>query len=176
MATYGPPRELTIEPAGSAVRHFLLHLGEMLLAMFVGMALFGSLFSAILVAAGTTYSEALEAVPELIALALMVEMTAPMVLWMRHRGHSAARIAEMAGAMLAVGVAAILLLWSSDHACLAGAGLRTRNSAGSTSGTSTSPRQHQRRSSDDGEAGARKVGLGPWLRDELLAWRLRLAA
>jgi hypothetical protein len=113
MATYRPPRELTIRPAGGAVRHFLLHIGEMLLAMFVGMALFGTLFSAILVAGGTTYSEALEAVPELIALALMVEMTVPMVLWMRHRGHSAARIAEMAGAMLAVGVAAIVLLWSS---------------------------------------------------------------
>ena len=88
MATYGPPRELTIRPAGGGVRHFLLHIGEMLLAMFVGMALFGALFSAILIAAGTTYSEALEAVPEkLIALALMVEMTVPMVLWMRHRGH-----------------------------------------------------------------------------------------
>ena len=113
MATYGPPRELTIRPAGGAVRHFLLHIGEMLFAMFVGMAVFGALFSAILVAAGTTYSAALEAVPELIALTLMVEMTVPMVLWMRHRGHSAARIAEMAGAMLAVGVAAIVLLWSS---------------------------------------------------------------
>lgn len=95
---YGPPRELTIRPAGGAVRHFLLHIGEMVLAMFVGMALFGSLFSAILVAAGTTYTEALEAVPELIALALMVEMTVPMVLSMRHRGHCTARVAEMAGA------------------------------------------------------------------------------
>ena len=113
MAAYGPPRELTITPAGGAVRHFLLHVGEMLVAMLVGMALFGSLFSAILVAAGTTYSDALEAVPELIALALMVEMTVPMVLWMRHRGHSGARIAEMAGAMLAVAVAAVVLLWSS---------------------------------------------------------------
>lgn len=113
MATYGPSSELTITPAGDAVRHFLLHVGEMLLAMFVGMALFGSLFSAILVAAGTSYSEALEAVPELIALGLMVEMTVPMFLWMRHRGHSTTRIAEMAGAMFAVAVAAIVLLWSS---------------------------------------------------------------
>lgn len=110
---YGPPRELTIRPAGGAVRHFLLHIGEMVLAMFVSMAPFGSLFSAILVAAGTTYTEALEAVPELIALALMVEMTVPMVLWMRHRGHCSARVAEMAGAMLGVAVAAIVLLWSS---------------------------------------------------------------
>jgi hypothetical protein len=113
MAIYGPPRELTIGRAGGAVRHFLAHIGEMLLAMVVGMALFGTLFSAILVAAGTTYSDALETVPELIALALMVEMTVPMVLWMRHRGHSGARVAEMAGAMLAVGVAAVVLLWSS---------------------------------------------------------------
>jgi hypothetical protein len=81
----------------------------MLLAMMVGMALFG----AILVAAGTNFEEALETVPELIALVLMFNMTAPTVLWMRHRGHAAARVAEMAGAMLFVGVTAIVLLWAS---------------------------------------------------------------
>jgi flagellar biosynthetic protein FliP len=119
MATYRPPNQLTIGPTSGAVRHFLVHIGEMVLAMFVGMALFGTLFSAILLAAGTTYASALETVPELIALALMVEMTVPMVLWMRHRGHSGARVAEMAGAMLAVGFVAVVLLWSSAIASTA---------------------------------------------------------
>jgi uncharacterized RDD family membrane protein YckC len=43
----------------------------------------------------------------------MFNMTVPMVLWMRHRGHSTARIVEMAGAMLAVGLIAVACLWAS---------------------------------------------------------------
>lgn len=113
MAVYGTARGLTRAPAIASARHFLRHLGEMLLAMFVGMALFGALFSGILVAAGTTYDEALNTAPELIALVLIFNMTVPMVLWMRHRGHSAACVAEMAGAMLAVGATAVALLWFS---------------------------------------------------------------
>jgi hypothetical protein len=96
-----------------AVGQFLLHLGEMVLAMSVGMAVFGALFGGVLVAAGTSYDEALATVPELIALVLMFNMTVPMVLQMRHRGHSTARVAEMAGAMLAVGATACALLWLS---------------------------------------------------------------
>src|SRR5919109_937816 len=113
MSTYGSPHRLTVRATTGSVGRFALHLGEMLLAMVVGMALFGALFSGILVAAGTTYDEALATVPELIALVLMFNMTVPMVLWMRHRGHSTARVAEMAGAMVVVGVAACVLLWSS---------------------------------------------------------------
>jgi hypothetical protein len=95
------------------VRHFVLHVGEMLLAMFVGMAVFGAFFSGILFALGTTFEEALETVPALIALVLMFNMTVPMVLWMRHRGHSTARLVEMTGAMLAVGLVAVVCLWAS---------------------------------------------------------------
>jgi hypothetical protein len=43
----------------------------------------------------------------------MVNMTVPMVLWMRQRGHSRARIVEMAAAMLAVGLVAVVCLWAS---------------------------------------------------------------
>ena len=81
--------------------------------MMVGMMLFGAVFSGILLAAGTTFDEALESVPVLIALVLMFNMTVPMLLWMHHRGHPRGRLVEMGGAMLAVGVAACLLLWLS---------------------------------------------------------------
>lgn len=113
MATYRTARELTVGPAVRPTVHFVLHIGEMLLAMFVGMAVFGALFSGVLLVAGTSFDEALEAAPVLIALVLMFNMSAPMVLWMRHRGHSPARVAEMAAAMLAVGIAACVLLWAS---------------------------------------------------------------
>jgi hypothetical protein len=113
MAAYRIARALTVGPPLGSVWHFVRHLGEMLLAMVVGMALFGAPFSGILVAAGTSFEEALETAPELIALVLMFNMTVPMVVWMRHRGHSPGRVAEMAGAMLAVGMAACVLLWAS---------------------------------------------------------------
>ena len=108
MATYEPP-----QAARGSVRHFLAHFGEMMLAMVVGMAVFGALFGAVLAAAGTSSEELLESAPEFFAFVLMFNMTVPMVMWMRHRGHSAARIAEMAGAMLVVCVAAMALLWAS---------------------------------------------------------------
>jgi hypothetical protein len=113
MATYGTPAKLTAGPAVRSVWDFARHLGEMLLAMFVGMGIFGALFSGILVAAGTTFDEALESAPELIALVLMFNMTVPMLLWMRHRGHPPARVAEMAAAMVVVGLTACLLVWAS---------------------------------------------------------------
>ena len=113
MATYRTARQPTPGPAVRSVLHFVTHVGEMLLAMVVGMAVFGALFSGVLLAVGTSFDEALESAPVLIALVLMFNMSAPMVLWMRHRGHSRARIAEMAVAMLAVGLAACALLWAS---------------------------------------------------------------
>ena len=113
MATYRGEQELTVAPAIRSAGHFVRHFGEMLLAMFVGMAVFGAVFSGILLAAGTNFEEALEAAPVLIALVLMFNMSTPMVLWMRHRGHPRARTAEMAAAMLAVGLTACVLLWAS---------------------------------------------------------------
>ena len=113
MSTYETPHDLRIGPAASAVGRFGVHVGEMVLAMALGMAVFGAVFNGILAAAGTSFGEALESVPALVALVLMFNMTVPMVLWMQHRGHSRARLAEMTGAMLAVGLTACALLWGS---------------------------------------------------------------
>ena len=103
------PRARGSAPALRFARHF----GEMVLAMCVGMWVFGALLMGILLAAGTSFDEALESVPELIAVVLAVNMTVPMVWWMRHRGHARARVNEMAGAMLATAPAAILMMWFS---------------------------------------------------------------
>jgi flagellar biosynthetic protein FliP len=93
--------------------HFLRHFGEMIVAMFVGMAVLGAFWGLVLAAIGTSSKELLDAAPAVVALGLMFDMTVPMVLWMRHRGHARAEIAEMAGAMGFVALVALVLLWTS---------------------------------------------------------------
>jgi flagellar biosynthetic protein FliP len=85
----------------------------MIVAMFVGMAVLGAFWALVLAAIGTSSEELLESAPAVVALGLMFDMTVPMVLWMRHRGHARADIAEMAGAMGFVAVIALVLLWAS---------------------------------------------------------------
>jgi hypothetical protein len=92
-------------------RHFLRHLGEMLLAMVVGMIVFGAIGRGILAAAGTSASDVRETAPEVVAVVMAFNMSAGMAVWMRHRGHARARIAEMVGAMFVPAVAAIALFW-----------------------------------------------------------------
>jgi len=93
--------------------HFLGHLGEMIAAMFVGMAVLGAVWGLVLAAVGTSSKELLDSVPAVVALGLIFDMTVPMVLWMRHRGYSRGDIGEMAGAMGFVAVIALVLLWTS---------------------------------------------------------------
>ena len=85
----------------SATTAFLRHYGEMVLAMLVGMAM---LHPALMVV--DLESDA----PALFLLAMAFAMSAPMVAWMRHRGHSWERGAEMAGSMFAPTLLAIALL------------------------------------------------------------------
>jgi hypothetical protein len=92
-------------------RHFLRHLGEMLLAMVVGMMVLGALDRGILAAAGTSASHVRDAAPEVVAVVMAFNMSAGMAVWMRHRGHAWARITEMAGAMFVPALAAIALFW-----------------------------------------------------------------
>jgi flagellar biosynthetic protein FliP len=92
-------------------RHFVHHLGEMLLAMVIGMIVLGMLDRGILAAAGTSASHVRDTAPELVAVVMASNMSAGMAVWMRHRGHAWARIAEMAGAMFVPALAAIALFW-----------------------------------------------------------------
>ena len=100
--------------AHGARRRFLRHLGEMLLAMFLGMAVLGGVAGGALAIAGTSLSDASASLQ---ALVMGFNMTVPMVAWMHYRGHSPTRSAEMAGAMivptaLAIGLHATGLLAS----------------------------------------------------------------
>ena len=96
-----------------AVRHFVWHLGEMFLAMLVGMAALDAVFEGILAVAGTSYAVLVDDAPTAVALILMFNMTAPMLLWMRIRGHEATEVSEMSVAMVVVGATTVFLLWLS---------------------------------------------------------------
>ena len=96
-----------------ATRNFVLHLGEMFLAMVVGMAALDAVFEGILAVAGTSYAVLVDDAPTAVALILMFNMTAPMLLWMRIRGHEASEVSAMGAAMVVVGAITVFLLWLS---------------------------------------------------------------
>lgn len=74
---------------------FLLHFGEMALAMLLGMVVLGIVNDTILVPMGFHLSR----FPEAHTLAMAFSMTVPMVAWMWFRGHCWRHSAEMTGAM-----------------------------------------------------------------------------
>ena len=112
MQVYGTPGEVTTGQ-GWSPRRLLSHFGEMVLAMFIGMSILDAVWAGVLAALGTSTADVLDTAPALVALVLMFNMTAPMLLWMRHRGHPTAQVAEMAVAMASVGLGAVVLLWAS---------------------------------------------------------------
>jgi hypothetical protein len=111
--TAGPRRGVTGHGgAGVAgARHFFRHFGEMFLAMMVGMMALAGLDAAIFAAAGTSIPDVKDSAPEAWGLLMALNMTVGMTVWMRHRSHSWAMCAEMAGAMFVPAVAAIVLFW-----------------------------------------------------------------
>jgi flagellar biosynthetic protein FliP len=96
-----------------ATRKFALHLGEMFLAMVVGMAALDVVFEGMLAVAGTSYAVMVDDAPTAVALILMFNMTAPVLLWMRIRGHQASQVSAMGAAMAVVGAITVFLLWLS---------------------------------------------------------------
>jgi hypothetical protein len=81
--------------------HFLVHLIEMTVAMLVGMAAAVPVLWAIFALLGVHSSaDAFARYPVLICLVVAAGMSTMMVAWMRHRGHTWERCAEMTGAML----------------------------------------------------------------------------
>ena len=96
-----------IRPAHrSSVIAFARHLGEMLIAMVLGMVVLGLAVAAILGIAGVP--TALDDRPLLELAAMAVEMTLPMAAWMAYRGHRRRDVVEMSGSMLVP--AAVLLV------------------------------------------------------------------
>jgi hypothetical protein len=85
----------------------------MFLAMLVGMWALAALDAAIFAAAGTSIPDVKDSAPEVWGLLMALNMTVGMTVWMRHRRHTWAMCAEMAGAMFAPAVLAIVLFWCS---------------------------------------------------------------
>ena len=96
----------------ASTRHFTRHYLEMVVAMFVGMAVLWLPAGLALSAAGTSWSELRVDAPALLLLVMAATMTAPMVAWMRYRGHGWPASAEMAAAMFLPAFGAIALLWA----------------------------------------------------------------
>jgi hypothetical protein len=77
-------------------RRFIRHFFEMVAAMIVGMAVLAPVWVLIFTLLG--HSSLLQ-YADLHAIVMATDMTIGMSVWMRYRGHSWARVGEMAGAM-----------------------------------------------------------------------------
>ena len=92
--------------------HFIRHYVEMLIAMLLGMLALGTALAVLLGAFGIDVGSWRTDEPELLLLGMAVTMTAPMVAWMRYRGHGWAPAWEMTAAMFVPSVSAIALRWA----------------------------------------------------------------
>jgi hypothetical protein len=80
----------------------------MMIAMVAGMVVLGGALEGALALVGASLSDA----PDALAAAVMAfNMTAPMVWWMRFRGHPARHNVEMAGSMIVPTAIVIALHW-----------------------------------------------------------------
>ena len=95
----------------SSTKHFVRHYLEMVAAMFLGMLVLGVPAGWAIGAFGISVSELHNDAPAAMLLGMAVTMTAPMVGWMRYRGHGWPASAEMSAAMFLPTFAAIALLW-----------------------------------------------------------------
>lgn len=90
----------------TSTKTFARHFGEMLVAMFAGMAVLGGVAELGLAAADSGFAD----LPGFAQVLVMgFAMTAPMVAWMGYRGHDRARNAEMAGSMVVPSILAAAL-------------------------------------------------------------------
>jgi hypothetical protein len=92
----------------ASTRHFVRHYVEMVVAMFLGMGVLLPPLGAALRTAGTS----LHSSDVLMISAMALTMTAPMVAWMRYRGHGWPVCADMTAAMAIPTLSVLALLWS----------------------------------------------------------------
>ena len=91
-----------------STRRFVLHYGEMVAAMFLGMVALGVPAGWLFSAFGTSWSQLSTA---WMLFAMAITMSLPMAGWMRHRGHDWRPTIEMVAAMLLPTVAIMILAW-----------------------------------------------------------------
>jgi hypothetical protein len=96
----------TLMMAAAGTGRFLLHFLEMVIAMGVGMAIFGPVKTALV---DQGYTALLDRTSFDYQLWMDLSMVVPMVLWMRARGHMWRHGIEMGGAMI-IPTACVLLL------------------------------------------------------------------
>jgi hypothetical protein len=92
----------------ASTRHFARHYGEMLMAMFLGMGVLLMPLGAALGVVGLSLHDT----DALMISGMAVTMTAPMVAWMRYRGHGWAACADMTAAMVIPTLGVLALLWT----------------------------------------------------------------
>ena len=102
----------------ASTRHFARHYAEMVIAMFLGMAILGIPAGWALEAAGSSWSALADDAPALMLLAMAPMMTAPMVGWMAYRGHSRRANLDMSAAMFLPAFAAMPLVAVVDFGAL----------------------------------------------------------
>ena len=90
-------------------RNFARHYVEMVVVMLGGMVVLGAPAGWLMGAFGTSWSQLS---PAMMVLVMAVTMTAPMVAWMRFRGHAWRPTAEMAASMVLPAFAAMALAWT----------------------------------------------------------------
>jgi hypothetical protein len=91
---------------------FLRHLGEMTVAMFMGMFVFGALLGVIAAAAGSSLESVRLSQPELFMAGMVSAMSVTMVAWMRHRGHTWREGAEMTASMVVATLVVLVFYWA----------------------------------------------------------------
>jgi hypothetical protein len=91
---------------------FLRHLGEMAMAMFVGMFAFGLALGLIAGVAGSSHESVRVSQPELFMLGMGSAMSVTMIAWMRHRRHSWRQGWEMTAAMFVPVLGVLACYWA----------------------------------------------------------------
>ena len=97
----------------TTTRRFVRHYAEMVVAMFLGMAVLAMPAEWALGALGSSWSDLHRHAPALMLLLMAGIMTVPMVGWMAHRGHGRRANAEMAASMFLPTFGVIGLLWAA---------------------------------------------------------------
>jgi hypothetical protein len=92
----------------ASTRHFARHYVEMLVAMFLGMGVLIMPLGAALGLVGMSLHET----DALMISGMALTMTAPMVAWMRYRGHGWSACSDMTAAMVIPTLGVLALLWS----------------------------------------------------------------
>lgn len=105
---------LVLDQAPGTKRRFVRHFFEMVGVMMLGMVVLGMAFRGLhLLLFGSGFAAAWDDHVVLAAFTMAFNMTVPMVLWMRYRGHSWEQAGEMAAAMN-LPVLPLLVLYGFD--------------------------------------------------------------